>query len=400
MRKSAIAWLGRFSPQPNTVTFSEQARACVGALLGLVLTGMVSAAYLSQATPGAAFFLIAPMGASAVLLFCVPASPLAQPWSIIGGNLVSAFIGVSCAKLLGDPMLAASLAGCLAIAAMFALRCLHPPSGAVALTAVLGGPIVHAAGYQFVLVPVGLNSLLLVLVALLFNNATGRRYPHSQQVHHPSIHDTKDEMPTERLGLKPDDLDAVLHDYNQVLDVSRDDLESLFLQAERHAYSRRFGTVRCADIMSRDVVTVSSNSKLDAAWHLMRHHRVHALPVLDDAHRVIGMLDQNDFFEHVDIGRNESVLQAIGRLLRRARPLYAGRSDTVGSIMTQEVKTVRDTAPIVELVPLMTNAGLHHLPVIDENGRFAGIVTLSDLVAGLYENRLTVPDSRADPAAA
>src|SRR5450830_1606221 len=91
----------------------------------------------AETDEAATVWLIAPMGASAVLLFAVPASPLAQPWSIIGGNLVSALVGVSYAKLVAEPALAAALAIALAIACMFALRCIHPPSGAVALTAVL-----------------------------------------------------------------------------------------------------------------------------------------------------------------------------------------------------------------------------------------------------------------------
>src|SRR5258706_10586585 len=91
--------------------------------------------------------LVAPMGASAVLLFAVPASPLAQPWSIIGGNLVSATVGVACAALIGNPVHAAALAVAVAVGAMFALRCIHPPSGAVALTAGLGGPAGHAMGF-------------------------------------------------------------------------------------------------------------------------------------------------------------------------------------------------------------------------------------------------------------
>src|SRR4051812_16334363 len=145
MRNINLEWLARFLPQSNTAGGYEQMRACLGALFGLIFTGMVSYSLLGKSSATA--YLIAPMGASAVLLFCVPASPLAQPWSIIGGNLVSALIGVTCAKVFADaPLLAAALAGCFAIAAMFALRCLHPPSGAVALTAVLGGPIVHEAG--------------------------------------------------------------------------------------------------------------------------------------------------------------------------------------------------------------------------------------------------------------
>lgn len=207
-------------------------------------------------------WLIAPMGASSVLLFAVPASPLAQPWSIMGGNIIAAIVGVSCTKLIGEPILAAALAVSLSIAAMFTFRCIHPPSGAVALTAVLGGPAVQAMGYSFILIPVALNSLLLLLTALFFNNATGRRYPHVIQADRTNQHNTSDVAPTDRTGITPQDLDAVLARYNQVLDISRNDLESIMLQTEIQAYRRRLGGTKCADIMSKDVITVEFGTEL------------------------------------------------------------------------------------------------------------------------------------------
>ncbi|CAN5484486.1 HPP family protein [soil metagenome] len=378
--------LKSFLPQKNAGNLSEQVRACVGALAGLGLTGFISYMMLGDAV--AAIYLVAPMGASAVLLFCLPASPLAQPWSIIGGNLISAFIGVSCAKLIGDVVLAAAVAGSLAIALMFALRCLHPPSGAVALTAVLGGPAVHAAGYGFLLVPIGLNSILMVVAALIYNNATGRRYPHDQHLAHPNPHQTADAIPTARMGFTPEDLDAVLKRYNQTLDVSRDDLESIFLQTEMVAYRRRFGVIACADIMSRDTVTLVFASELEEAWQLMRKHRVAALPVLNRARRVIGIVTHSDFLEQVDTSEFKSLGERMRRLLRRTLGVYSNKPEVVGQIMTQDVRTVRDTTPIIELVPLMADSGLHHMPVVDHEDRFLGIVTQSDLVAALYESRL------------
>ncbi|MFC7556237.1 HPP family protein [Pseudoroseomonas wenyumeiae] len=146
--------------------------------------------------------LIAPLGASAVLLFAVPASPLTQPWSILGGNTVSALAGVTCAHWIAEPLLAAPLAAALAIGAMFTLRCLHPPGGAIALTTVLGGPAVTAAGYHFAFSPVALNSLVLMFAALVYNNATRRAYPHRQQAAPRHPHQTADLQPTERLGLQ------------------------------------------------------------------------------------------------------------------------------------------------------------------------------------------------------
>ena len=82
------------------------------------------------------------MGASALLLFAIPSSPLAQPWSIVGGNTVSALIGLLVSRYVPEPAVAAGCAVAFAIAAMSLLRCLHPPGGAAALTAALGGPAV------------------------------------------------------------------------------------------------------------------------------------------------------------------------------------------------------------------------------------------------------------------
>lgn len=149
-------------------------RSAIGAGLGIALAAWVSAAMLGTAAP----FLVASLGASAVLAFAVPASPLAQPRAVLGGNVVAAAIGVSVAKLVADPVPALGLAAALAIYAMHKTRTLHPPGGAVALIAVMGGPPVHKLGYMFVAVPVMVNSLLLLAVAWVFNNLSGSTYPH------------------------------------------------------------------------------------------------------------------------------------------------------------------------------------------------------------------------------
>lgn len=369
----------RFYPRPNTVGFTEQLRGAAGALAGLAIAGFIVALW-SGMSP---LLLIAPMGASSVLVFCLPASPLAQPWSVVGGNMVSAAVGVTCAQAFGDPTVAASLAVALSIGAMFLLRCLHPPGGAVALTAVVGGPQVHAAGYGFALVPVGIESLLLVLGGLVYNNLTGRRYPHLYQAPQVSVHDTRDAPPTARLGFTTEDLDAVLKRYGQVLDVSRDDLESLFLETEMRAYSRRFGIITCGEIMSKDAVTVEEGTPLSEAWRLMHAHKVHALPVLDADGWVRGIISQSDFVRGLGTDDYDSLDRRLARLLRRGR-----EPRTVRQLMSRQVVTARMDMAAVELVPLMANAGYHHIPVAASDGRFAGMVTQSDLVATLYESSL------------
>ena len=382
MRALLAPWL----PSPSTASRREQLRAAGGALFGLLLTALIGL-YLF---PGGSVFLVAPIGASSVLLFALPASPLAQPWSAIGGNVVSGLTGVICMRCFGDvlplPLLCA-LAASTAIAAMFALRCLHPPGGAVALTAVIGGPAIHAAGFAFPLVTVLADTTLLAVMAILYNNLTGRRYPHAQQGAHPHPHATRDAVPTVRLGFKPEDLDAVLQQYNQVLDISRDDLESLFMQTEQRAYQRRFGIIACADIMSRDIVNAEFGTPLEEAWQLMRLHRVAALPVLNRARRVIGIVTQTDFLEHGGLDDYRGIRQQLRRFLRKTGVTHTEKAEVVGQIMTQHPTTARLDTPIVDLVPLMADSGFHHIPIVDEEQRFAGLITQSDLVAALYESR-------------
>jgi CBS domain-containing membrane protein len=387
MLDKSMDWLRAFVPQRTTVSRAERMRAVAGAMVGLFVTFILS--QIVTATAGnVPLALIAPMGASAVLLFCVPASPLAQPWPIIGGNSISALIGVACFKAVGNPMLAAPLAGALAIGAMFLLRCLHPPSGAVALTAVLGGPAVQAAGFKFALMPVCLNSALIVLVALVYNNLTGRRYPHPQGSALRNVHATADPVPTARLGFGKEDLDAVLARYGQVLDVSRDDLEEILLETEMRAFERRFGVVTCAAIMSKDAVTVAPGTPLAAAWRALRRHGLHALPVLDAQRHVIGMIGQDDFLHHVGLDDYQTLRERLRGLFGHLLGVRVDRPALVSDIMQAPARTMRFDEPILALVPTMSNRGLHHVPVVDGEGVFVGIVSQSDLLAAVYESRL------------
>jgi len=233
-----LPWLKGFLPQPLLAPGGGRLVAWFGGGGGLRFTEWTGRMAFGEANPG----FIARMGASAVLLFAVPASPLAQPWSIVGGNLVSALVGVTCAILIPNQAAAAALAVALAIAAMFFLRCLHPPGGAVAFTAVLGGPAVHSLGYKFAFSPVAVNSLFMVLAALAVNNLLRHhRYPHQA---HPAgnRHGTADPNPSERLGFTRADLDAAVKAYDELLDVSEDDL-LLYLGLREAAHQRLFAGV-------------------------------------------------------------------------------------------------------------------------------------------------------------
>ncbi|HEY0845181.1 MAG TPA: HPP family protein [Noviherbaspirillum sp.] len=389
--EKGLQWLRGFLPQPISANRVERLRACIGALFGIFVTGLVSHLVLGpdSATP----LLIAPMGASAVLVFAMPSSPLAQPWPLIGGNVVSAAVGVACAQWIPDPALAGAVAVSGAVIAMFALRCLHPPGGAIALSAVIGGTTIQSLGFQFVLSPVALNSALLIGTALVFNNIARHRYPHLPQRDHGNKHNTADLVPTDRLGFTAEDLDAVLQRYNEVLDISRDDLASLFLQAEMHAYRRRFEAITCGDIMSRDLVTVEFGTALEDAWMLLRRHKIKALPVIDKARRVIGIVTFVDFMKSANLDVYQGFDAKLRHFIRRTRGMHTSKAEVVGQIMTRSVRTAQADMHIVELVPLLSDLGLHHIPILDEEHRLAGMVTQSDMIAALYRGR--VADAQA-----
>ncbi|CAJ0868288.1 hypothetical protein R20233_01489 [Ralstonia sp. LMG 32965] len=369
-------WLHSFIPAPVTVRWSERVRSAVGALIGILFIGT-----MMKTVPGAATLippLVAPMGASAVLLFAVPASPLAQPWSIIGGNLVAATVGVTCALLVNDPVIASALAVSAAIAGMFALRCVHPPSGAVALTAVIGGPAVHALGYRFVLEPILIQSALLLVGALAYHAATGHRYPHAQRL-------PVAERPPTAAGFSRADIVAALRRQSELLDIDPEDIEAVLHEMQLQAYTRTFHALTCADIMTTPVVTVLAGTSIPRALQLLRQHGFKALPVVDEDRRVVGIVTRADLLGLAPADMRQT--------LRRWFSIGALTPPRVADHMKTRVQTISASAPMSDLVPMFASAGHHHIPVLDADGKLAGIVTESDLVGGLYRQANIAPQA-------
>lgn len=352
----------------------EKLRAAVAAFIALLAVGLVSSHFLNGlGLP----VVIASMGASTVILFATPHSPLAQPWPLIGGHLISAFIGVTCAKLVPEVWLAAALAVSLAILAMHFTHSLHPPGGASALLPVLGNHYVHADGYHFILAPVGLNVLLILSMALLVNNLLpGHRYPARPYPGKDKRHRHDDPSPLRRLGIEKDDLHQALRDMDIYLDVSEEDLNQVYGRAGVHAFRRKMGNILCRDIMSRDVVTAEPATSLEEVWTRLHFHQLKAVPVVDDARRVAGVITLTDFVRRANVKRYGGLREKLTGLFRKAA--------VAGQIMASPVVTVREDSHMVELIPLLTDKGFHSIPVVDGEGRLVGMVTQTDLIAALY----------------
>lgn len=168
LAKRCAFYLGGDQP---LVAWPERLRSVLGAFIGLMLV-FTTAKYLGE-LGGIDEWLMASLGASALLVFALPGSPMAQPWAVIAGNTISALIGISCFHLIGQPLVALPAAAALSILGMFVLRCLHPPAAAVALIVVLG----HIGSYRYAFFPVMIDSILLILAGAAYSNLTGKPYP-------------------------------------------------------------------------------------------------------------------------------------------------------------------------------------------------------------------------------
>jgi len=369
-----------FLPIAGTVTLQEKLTAGITAFVGMVVITVVS--MLTTDIEGL-IIMSASMGSAAILLFAVPHSPMSQPWPMIGGHLVSAFSGVISFQLLSNPALAAGLAVALAIVAMFFLRCLNPPSGAVALGAVLGGPEIHELGYWYVLFPAGFNVLVILFVALIINNCIpGRRYPlmpeeklDEQQV--------SSRTPSGFLGkdiLKDEDLESALDDMDSYLDADREELKKLFSRALLHASKRKLGRVVCEDIMCRSVFTLDKSMSLQEAWWLSNliHHRY--IPVLDQNKIVCGLISTNELMRH----SSNDVVSDKSEVIKQK---HASQT-LLSSLMTDTYQTAQDKDHIVDLVPLFNEQNVHLILVLGNEQRLLGVISRSDLMRALLPVRI------------
>ncbi len=226
-------WLGI---ERNTTSHGEKWLSAIGGLLGIASVYVVTVSMFPHGFAGTSggLIMLASMGASAVLLFAVPHGALSQPWALIGGHLLSAFIGVSCQKLLPAHALTPALAVGLAIGAMYYLRCVHPPGGATALAAVIGGADVHALGYHYLLTPVAINVTAIIAMAIAFNVFfPWRRYP--AHLHRRRRESVITQPARRQFELTQEDFSAAMEQLNSYVDITEENLTELLELAKQHA---------------------------------------------------------------------------------------------------------------------------------------------------------------------
>ena len=281
----------------NTTSHGDKLISAAGAALAITMVIAIAIWRLDDAVDQ--ILVIASMGASAVLLFAVPHGALSQPWSVVTGHLLSALIGVSCARWIPHPALAGAFAVGLSVLAMTYLRCIHPPGGATALTAVLGGTEIQALGFGFVFFPVGFNLLFMLLVAVGFNALfPWRRYPA-----HLTLKPGRTTAPaaaTREYELTQEDFSAAMRDLDAYFDITAEGLTELLERAKQHAER---------NLEHPDHIEPGhyySNGKLGRGWSVrqiidandspgQRHDQVTFKTVAGDGSWHTGVCERNEF---------------------------------------------------------------------------------------------------------
>lgn len=252
--------------EQNTTSHFEKIISSFGGLVGIAVVYFLTLR-VEGATSSA--LIVASMGASAVLIFAVPHGALSQPWPVFCGHLISAIIGVFCYQSIDDTVFASAAAVGLSILSMYYLRCLHPPGGATALLAVIGGEPIHSLGFGFVLDPILSNVCILLLTALVFNYLfRWRRYPAHGITKSQRITAHKRSKPAH--GLTQEDFTAALQQLDSFIDVSAEDLSDIFELALQHTQSHDF-TISPKSITEGRCY---SNGKLGLNWSIRQVTKV------------------------------------------------------------------------------------------------------------------------------
>lgn len=253
-----MKWLGIQSQSHN----SEVMVSTIGGIVSITLICAVS--YWLLGLQGS-LAIVPSMGASAVLLFAAPHGPLSQPWALFAGHCISAIIGVTVAHLIPSMIIASGVAVGLAIGAMLICRCTHPPGGATALAAVIGGDSIYQLGYTYLTMPVLLNCLIIFLVAISLNNLfPWRRYPATAMRFKPATVSARSYSPP-----ATSDIEKAL-DEMAIIDISAAELRKILVRAENIRVNNLL------DLFDFELGGVYSNNKPGLEWSVRK--------IIDHAH--------------------------------------------------------------------------------------------------------------------
>ncbi len=183
------------------------------------------------------------------------------------------------------------------------------------------------------------------------------------------------------VDISDEDVYEAMRDISGYLDITPGDFKEVYLKAYRHAVARLTRSVKVRDVMTRDVVSVSPDTPLEDVAQIMADRKVSGVPVVDHAGKVVGVISEKDFLVHLGTGEPRIFMEVVAECLKGTGCLAAPiRSSRAADIMTHPAITVSEETPIMEVAQTFTQEKINRVPVVDHDGRIAGIVSRADVV--------------------
>lgn len=356
------------------ISSSEILIASLSAIITLALVTWIT----KQALTGSALpYVLASMGATAVILFSIPNSPMGRPWSVLAGHIISAIIGISCGKLSDSLIITVPLAIGLAIFAMHYLRCIHPPGGATAMLTLLGGAEINAIGYQFLITPLAINLIILLLAAHFIKTLRHKRS--LQKIEIPDAWQQRRKTPQTSNDLKTEDLQAALKILDSYVDVETEQLIQIYSLAQQQQQRRALESLNCRDIMNTEILSLEYGDSLLSAWKKLSPHDEQALIIISRARHIEGIVTLSDFINHAQAFDFSTDQQRIAALIKPSTTLTSDKPETVGQIMTSQPICIEENEVATKAWEIFEQHNIHHLPIINHNKKLVGLIRRSML---------------------
>lgn len=360
----------------------------VTALLCLLWVSLISLQITGSAVGGdAAPVMLASMGAAAVLMFAAPGSPMAKPWAFAMGNLSSAIVGVTIYQILGDSIITGPVAVAVAIGLMHVLRCQHPPGGATALVAVIGGDQIHALGYSYVLMPVAINVAAFMLAVILHRRLLAylaERRESGHRLNRIWAVDEKQKLQTESELFQLEDIKQALKKLPTYIDASPKQLHHIFQMSLQQAQYRKLQHQRCGECLSAQDATTDYGTSLLQAWKAMCEKGYDYLVVVNKAGKVEGQITAAAIIAMIDqYGSDKKYAKPINietltpsqldvllkKVISPSGRLHSDRPEVVGQLM--QPITLLDQHQLLSTLDSLDDTAA----VVDVDSRFIGCLS-------------------------
>jgi len=191
-------------------------------------------------------------------------------------------------------------------------------------------------------------------------------------------------------SLSQQDIQQALKKGGEFIDVNVNQLYKLLLSAEQQKLERLHGEILCADIMKKEIVVVEYGDEVETAWQIMHKEKLKAMPVIDKANRVIGIVTWADFFKFVEMSPYVSFQEKFLGFIRRTSAVTTNKPEVVGHIMNKQVVVLSETAPIINLIQLFSKQKHPQIPIVNDENRLVGMVFQADLITALNDKILSI----------